>query len=126
MTEGAPMPIGPYSQAIDIGSLVFCAGQVGLDPVTGEMVEGVAAQAERAMRNLGAVLAAGGLEFDDVVKTTIFLADFGDFGTVNGIYGAYFTGAPPARSTVAVKTLPKGGLVEIEVIAARSAGPSNG
>lgn len=119
-TSGAPAAIGPYSQGIASGDLVFCSGQLGLDPATGEMVEGgVEAQAERALRNLSAVLDAAGLTFDDVVKTTIFLADIGDFATVNGVYGAFMPDPAPARSTFAVGSLPKGGLVEIEAIARR-------
>lgn len=118
-TAGAPGAIGPYSQAIDTGDLVFCAGQLGLDPATGELVEGVEAQADRAMRNVAAVLDAAGLTAADIVKTTIFLADMGDFAAVNVVYGRYVTDPPPARSTVAVAALPKGGRVEIEAIARR-------
>ncbi len=118
-TDHAPGAIGPYSQAIASDGLVFCAGQVGFDPATGILVEGgVAAQAERALRNLVAVLAAAGLTFDDVVKTTIFLADMADFGAVNEVYGRFVGDPPPARSTVAVAALPRGALVEIEAIAA--------
>jgi 2-iminobutanoate/2-iminopropanoate deaminase len=119
-TTGAPGAIGPYSQAIAIDGLLFCSGQLGLDPATGELVEGVEAQADRALRNLTAVLDAAGLTWADVVKTTIFLADMGDFAAVNGVYGGYMPDPPPARSTVAVKTLPKNGLVEIEAIARRA------
>jgi 2-iminobutanoate/2-iminopropanoate deaminase len=119
-TTGAPAAIGPYSQGIGADGLVFCSGQLGLDPATGTLVEGVEAQADRALRNLGAVLDAAGLTWADVLKTTIFLADMDDFGTVNAVYGTYMPDPPPARSTVAVKTLPKGGLVEIEAIARRS------
>ena len=119
-TEGAPAPVGPYSQAIDTGDMVFLAGQVGLDPTTGELVGGgVAAQAERALRNLGAVLDASGLTYADVAKTTVFLVDIGDFAAVNEVYGRYFVDAPPARSTFAVAALPKGARVEIEAIAVR-------
>jgi 2-iminobutanoate/2-iminopropanoate deaminase len=118
-TASAPGAIGPYSQAIDTGDLVFCAGQLGLDPGTGELVEGVEAQAERAMRNLAAVLDAAGLTAADIVKTTIFLADMGDFAAVNAVYGRYVTDPPPARSTVGVAALPKGGRVEIEAVARR-------
>jgi 2-iminobutanoate/2-iminopropanoate deaminase len=118
-TNGAPDPVGPYSQAIRSGDLVFCSGQVGLDPATGELVDGVEAQAERALRNLAAVLDAAGLTFDDVVKTTIFLADVADFGAVNAIYGRFMPDPPPARSTVGVGGLPKGALVEIEATAHR-------
>ena len=121
-TGGAPAAIGPYSQAIRSGDLVFCSGQIGLDPATGELVEGVEAQAERALRNLAAVLDAAGLGFADVVKTTIFLADIGDFAAVNAVYAKFMPDPPPARSTVAVAALPKGGLVEIEAIARRAPG----
>jgi len=118
-TNGAPAPVGPYSQAIRSGDLVFCSGQVGLDPLTGELVEGLEAQAERAIRNLQAVLDASGLGFDDVVKTTIFLADISDFAAVNAIYARFMPEPPPARSTIGVGGLPKGALVEIEAIAHR-------
>ncbi|HLF69971.1 MAG TPA: RidA family protein [Actinomycetota bacterium] len=117
-TAGAPEAIGPYSQAIRAGELLFCSGQVGLDPVTGELVEGgVAAQAERALLNLGAVLDAAGGNFNDVVKTTVFLTDIADFVEMNEIYARYFGIKPPARSTVAVRALPKGAVFEIEAIA---------
>jgi len=119
-TSGAPAAIGPYSQGIASGDLVFCSGQLGLDPATGDMVDGgVEAQAERALRNLAAVLDAAGCAWADVVKTTMFLADIGDFGTVNGVYAGFMPDPPPARSTFAVGALPKGGLVEIEAIARR-------
>ena len=118
-TTGAPAAIGPYSQAIAAGDLVMCSGQLGLDPATGELVEGVEAQADRALRNLAAVLDAAGLTMADVVKTTIFLADMADFATVNAVYGRFVTDPPPARSTVEVAALPKGGRVEIEAIARR-------
>jgi 2-iminobutanoate/2-iminopropanoate deaminase len=116
-TPEAPAAIGPYSQAVRTGDFVFTSGQLGLDPATGVLREGVAAQAEQAMRNLEAVLAAAGASLADVVKTTIFLADMGDFQVVNGVYGMRFQDAPPARSTVQVAALPRGGLVEIEMIA---------
>lgn len=119
-TASAPAAIGPYSQAISSGDLLFCSGQLGLDPATGEFVEGgVGAQAERALRNLGAVLDAAGLTFANVVKTTIFLADIGDFAAVNSVYATFMPDPAPARSTFAVGALPKGGLVEIEAIARR-------
>ena len=118
-TAGAPAAIGPYSQAIAMDGLVFCSGQLGLDPATGVLAEGVEAQAERSMGNLVAVLAAAGLTMADVVKTTIFLVDMGDFAAVNAVYGRFMPDPPPARSTVAVAALPKGGLVEIEAIARR-------
>jgi 2-iminobutanoate/2-iminopropanoate deaminase len=118
-TGGAPAAIGPYSQGIRSGDMLFCSGQLGLDPVSGELAEGVEAQAERALRNLASVLDAGGLGFDDVVKTTIFLADIGDFAAVNEVYHRHMPDPPPARSTVQVAALPKGGLVEVEAIARR-------
>jgi len=118
-TGEAPAAIGPYSQGIDTGELVFCSGQLGLDPATGNLVDGVEAQAERSLRNLGAVLDAAGLGWADVVKTTIFLANIADFAAVNAVYGRFMADPPPARSTVGVASLPKGGLVEIEAIARR-------
>jgi 2-iminobutanoate/2-iminopropanoate deaminase len=118
-TNGAPAALGPYSQAIRSGDTVFCSGQIGLDPSTGELADGVEAQAERALKNLAAVLDAAGLGFDDVVKTTIFLADIGDFAAVNAVYGKHMPDPPPARSTIGVGALPKGALVEIELIARR-------
>jgi len=119
-SSGAPAAIGPYSQAIASDGTVFCSGQIGLDPTTGELVEGVEAQAERALRNLEAVLDAAGVTLTDVVKTTVFLADMGDFATVNAVYARFMPDPPPARSTVAVAGLPKGALVEIEAIARRA------
>ena len=120
-TTGAPAAIGPYSQGIDADGLVLCSGQLGLDPATGNLVEGgVEAQAERALKNLGAVLDAAGATFADVVKTTIFLVDIGDFSAVNAVYAAFMPEPPPARSTVGVAALPKGGLIEIEAIARRA------
>ena len=118
-TDKAPKAIGPYSQGVKAGGMVFCSGQIPLDPATGEMVGAgdVGAQTERVMQNLAAVLAAAGATFAAVVKTTIFLADLQDFATVNQIYGRYFPTAPPARATVQVAGLPKGALVEIEAIA---------
>lgn len=119
-TTGAPGAIGPYSQAIASDDLVFCSGQVGLDPTSGELVEGgVEAQAERALRNLGSVLDAAGCSFADVVKTTIFLADVNDFSVVNAVYARFMPDPPPARSTVGVGALPKGARIEIEAIARR-------
>jgi 2-iminobutanoate/2-iminopropanoate deaminase len=118
-TGGAPGAIGPYSQAIRSGDMVFCSGQLGLDPTSGELVEGVEAQADRALRNLQSVLDAAGLGFDDVVKTSIFLADIGDFAAVNAVYARFMPDPPPARSTFQVAALPKGGLIEIEAIARR-------
>ncbi len=118
-TDGAPAAIGPYSQAIVAGDMVFCSGQLGLDPATGELADGVAAQAERALANLGAVLEAAGCTYADVAKVTVFLADIADFPTLNTVYATFFGAPPPARSTFAVSALPKGGLVEIEAIAVR-------
>ncbi len=119
-TSGAPAALGPYSQAIVSGDLVFCAGQLGIDPATGEVADGVEAQADRAIRNLGAVLDAAGCSFADVVKTTIFLADINDFAAVNAIYARYMVDPAPARSTFAVGALPKGARIEIEAIARRN------
>ena len=119
-TSGAPAAAGAYSQAIAAGGMVFCAGQVGIDPATGSLVEGgVEAQTERALRNLGAVLDAAGLSFQDVVKTTCFLADIADFAAFNAVYARFFIDSPPARSTFQVAALPIGARVEIEAIAVR-------
>ncbi len=119
-TDGAPGAVGPYSQGIDAGDTVYCSGQVGLDPATGELVSGgVEAQTERALQNLGAVLAAAGLDYTNVVKTTCFLADIGDFAAFNGVYARFFREPPPARSTFAVVALPKGALAEVEAVARR-------
>ena len=116
-TNGAPGAIGPYSQGIRAGELVFTAGQVGADPASGTLADGVAAQADRALRNLAAVLDAAGSSLDRVVKTTIFLVDMADFATVNKVYASHFSTPYPARSTVTVKALPKDARVEIEAIA---------
>lgn len=117
-SDKAPAAIGPYSQAVQAGNMLFCSGQIALDPATGEMLQGdVVKQAERVMENIAAVLAAAGVGFDDVVKTTIFLVEMGDFAAVNEVYGRYFSSHKPARSTVAVKSLPRGALVEIETVA---------
>ena len=119
-TDHAPAAVGPYSQGFWAGELFYSAGQVALDPATGAMVgTEVGAQAERVMRNLRAVLDEAGLAFGDVVKTTIFLADMGDFAAVNEVYAKFFDPPYPARSTVAVGALPLGARVEIEVIARR-------
>lgn len=118
-TGDAPAAIGPYSQAIAADGLLFCSGQLGLDPATGDLLDGVEAQAERAMLNLRAVLDAAGVTFEDVAKSTIFLADMNDFAVVNAVYGRFMPDPPPARSTVQVAALPKGGRVEIELIARR-------
>jgi 2-iminobutanoate/2-iminopropanoate deaminase len=122
-TSGAPDAVGPYSQGIAVDGFVFCSGQIGLEPATGELVEGgVEAQADRALRNLAAVLDAAGASMADVVKTTLFLADIGDFTAVNTVYARHFPDPPPARSTFAVGALPKGARVEVEAIA-RHPGP---
>ncbi len=116
-TNKAPAAIGPYSQAIKVGDMVFTSGQIPLDPATGTMVDGgVVEQAEQIMQNLSAVLEAAGSGFEYAIKTTCFLADMNDFAAFNEVYGKYFV-SKPARSCVAVKTLPKGALAEVEVIA---------
>ena len=118
-TNDAPAAIGPYSQAIQVGGLLFCSGQIALDPVSGEAVAGgVREQAEQVMKNIAALLSAAGIGFVDVVKSTIFLVDMNDFAVVNEVYGGCFPGHKPARSTVAVQGLPRGVLLEIEIIAA--------
>lgn len=119
-TDAAPAAIGPYSQAIRVGGFVFTAGQVGAEPSDGALADGVAAQADRALRNLAAVLAEAGSSFDRVVKTTIFLTDMDDFQAVNEVYARHLAPPFPARSTIAVKALPKGALVEVEMIAVAS------
>ena len=116
-TNAAPAAIGPYSQAIRTDVMVYSAGQVGADPSTGVLHDGVAAQTEQALRNLAVVLEAAGTGLERVVKTTIFLVDMGDFAAVNEVYARHFTPPYPARSTIAVLALPKGAQVEIEVIA---------
>ena len=117
-TNLAPAALGPYSQAIKTETLLFCSGQLGLDPASGNLVEGgVKEQAQQSLANLRAVLEAGGSSMARVIKTVIFLADMADFATVNAVYAQEFSAAPPARSTVQVAALPKGGLVEIEMIA---------
>ena len=120
-TSEAPAAIGPYSQAIVSGNMIFCSGQIPLDPKTGQIVEGdIEVQTRRVLDNLAAVLAAAGAGWSNVVKTTIFLADLKDFATVNGVYAERFGGAaPPARSTVQAAALPRGARVEIEAIAVR-------
>ncbi len=123
-TAAAPKAIGPYSQAVflesPIGRILFCSGQIALDPVTGELSGGdVAAQTERVMANVEAVLTAAGMTFADVVKTTVFLADVADFQKMNEVYGKRFGSFPPARSTIQAAALPRGARVEIEVVAAR-------
>ncbi len=116
-TDKAPAAIGPYSQGIVTGNLLFSSGQIAINPENGEIeAEGIVAQAEQVMKNIGAILAEAGTDYDRVVKTTCFLADMNDFATFNEVYGKYFT-EKPARSCVAVKTLPKNVLCEVEVIA---------
>jgi 2-iminobutanoate/2-iminopropanoate deaminase len=120
-TPQAPAAIGPYSQAIQSGDLVFLSGQVPIDPATGELVTGdIAVQTERVLDNLAAVLSAAGCGFGDVVKTTIYLVDLGDFQVVNQTYAKRFSAAPPARATVQVSALPKGARVEIDAIARKA------
>ena len=117
-TNQAPGAIGPYSQAVRSGSFLFCSGQIPLDPKSGQIVPSdIAGQTRRVLDNIGAVLRAEGLTFDNVVKTTFFLTDLGDFQTVNEIYSSYFKQGPPARSTVQVSALPQGARIEIEAIA---------
>ena len=117
-TDRAPKAIGPYSQAIKAGSLLFCSGQIPLDPATGAMVEGdIAAQTRQVFANIAAILQAAGTSFDRVVKTTVFLADMNDFAAMNEVYATYFTSPAPARSTVAAAGLPKNARIEIEVVA---------
>lgn len=119
VTDKAPAALGPYVQAVDTGSTVYCSGQLGLDPATGALAEGAAAQTRQSLANLRAVLAEAGLTLADVVKTTVFVQDLGDFGTVNEVYAEAFGQTVPARSCVQVAALPKGALVEIECIAVR-------
>lgn len=118
-SDKAPAAIGPYSQAIKAGGFVFCSGQIPLNPLTGEVIDGgIREQAEQVMQNISAMLDAIGTDFNQVIKTTIFLIEMGDFGVVNEIYGRFFTTHKPARSTVAVASLPRGVRLEIEVIVA--------
>ena len=122
-TQDAPAAVGPYSQAVRAGSMIFTAGQIPLDPRTGQLVTGdISVQTRRVLDNLGAILRAEGLTFDHIVKTTIFLTNLGDFQAVNETYASYFQGTPPARSTVQVSALPKGADVEIEAIAVAEGG----
>lgn len=118
-TDKAPGAIGSYSQAIDAGAFVFISGQIPVDPATGNIPEGITAQTTQSLANVRAILAEAGLTVANVVKTTVFLADMADFGPMNEVYASVFTAPFPARSAVAVKTLPKNVLVEIEVIATR-------
>lgn len=119
--EGAPAAIGPYSQAVQVGDVVYLAGQIGMDPETGSLVDGgIEAQTKQALDNLGAVLNEAGMDYDNVVRATVFLADLGDFATMNAVYKEYFkSDHPPARSTVQVAAIPRGALVEIDFIAVR-------
>ena len=117
-TTNAPAAIGPYSQGYEVNGLVYTSGQIPVDPATGNVPEGIAAQAEQSCKNVGAVLEAGGVSFNQVFKTTCFLADMGDFAAFNEVYARYFV-SKPARSCVAVKDLPKGVLCEIEAVAAK-------
>ena len=118
-TVNAPAAIGPYSQAIAAGDFVYLSGQLGVDPATGNLENGVEAQAERAISNMKAILAEAGLDISRVIKTTVFLKDMGDFAAVNAIYAKHFQQPYPARSCVQVAELPKGGLVEIEAVCVR-------
>lgn len=120
LTKDAPDPVGPYSQAIQMGDFLFCSGQIAIDPKTNQVLQGdVKIQTEQIMKNIAAVLKAADLKFENVFKTTIFLTNMNDFAAVNEIYGRHFSSQPPARSTVAVSGLPKGVQVEIEVVAHR-------
>lgn len=122
-SDGAPRAIGPYSQAIAVGDWVYTAGMLGLDPATGELVDGgVREQARRALESMKAVLAAAGCTMQDVVKATIYVVDLGDYKTVNELWAEYFAERPPARSAVQVSALPRGGLIEFDVVAHRSTG----
>ncbi|MEK2645297.1 RidA family protein [Bdellovibrio sp. BCCA] len=119
-TDNAPKAVGPYSQAVQMGDFLFCSGQISIDPKTNEVFTGdIKTQTEMVMRNIDAVLSAAGMNFSNIVKTTIFITNMSDFVTVNEVYAKAFKDAPPARSTVAVAGLPKGVNVEIEVIAHR-------
>lgn len=115
-TKNAPAAIGPYSQGFEVNGIIYTSGQIPVDPATGAIPEGIAAQAEQSCKNVGAILEAGGSSFEKVFKTTCFLADMGDFAAFNEVYARFFTGRP-ARSCVAVRTLPKGVLCEIEAVA---------
>jgi 2-iminobutanoate/2-iminopropanoate deaminase len=119
-TEKAPAAIGPYSQAVCVGEMVFLSGQLAIDPASGNLVEGgIEAQTEQALKNIEAILAEAGLTMDNVIKTTVFLADINDFTAMNEVYAKHFNGDYPARSAVQAAALPKGGLVEIECICSR-------
>jgi 2-iminobutanoate/2-iminopropanoate deaminase len=119
-TDHAPKAVGPYSQAVESGGVLYVSGQIPIDPATGNLVEGcVACQTEQVLKNVGAILSAAGYSFADVVKTTVLLADIADFAVVNEVYARYYTSQQPARSTFAVAGLPKGARVEIETIAVK-------
>jgi 2-iminobutanoate/2-iminopropanoate deaminase len=125
-TSEAPAAVGPYSQAVRVGSTIYCAGQIPLDPKSGQIVPGdIGTQTRRVLDNIAAVLRSEGVSLENVAKTTIFLTDLSDFQTVNEIYGSYFKNQPPARSTVQVSALPKGANVEIEAIAVADNGESS-
>lgn len=117
--KNAPAAVGPYSHAVLAGNALYTSGQLGLNPVSGELADGVEAQAKQALENLKAVLETVGMDFQDVVKTTVFLSDMGDFAAINAIYAQYFPGDAPARSCVQVAALPKGAAFEIEAVAVR-------
>lgn len=118
-TNNAPAAVGPYSQAVELGNLVFASGQIALDPATGKLAEGIEAQAHQALKNAQAVIAASGAKWENVVKTTVFITNVDDFAKVNEIYATYFKQPYPARSCVEISRLPKGALIEVEVIAAK-------
>ncbi|MGI6177018.1 MAG: RidA family protein [Eubacterium sp.] len=119
IADKAPAAVGPYVHAVQSGNALYVSGQLGLDPVSGQLPAGIEAQAEQSLKNLGEVLTAAGYDYEDVVKTTVFLTDLSNFGIVNEIYARFFGASKPARSCVEVSKLPKDGLVEIECVAAR-------
>ena len=120
-TAGAPKPVGPYSQAVAAGGMIYCSGQIPLHPENGTIPEGIEAQTRQVLRNLDAVLKAGGSDLGGVVKTTVFLKDMNDFAAMNAVYAEFFPAQPPARSAIQAVRLPKDVLVEIEAVAARNA-----
>ena len=119
-TSNAPQAIGPYSQAVEANGFVFVSGQIPINPANGQIPEGIEAQTEQVLRNIGAILEAAGLTYANVVKTTVLLQSIADFATMNGIYAKYFTADGPARAAFEVSALPKGALIEVEVIAAKN------
>ena len=124
LTQDAPSPIGPYSQAIQFGESLYLSGQIGLDPVTGSLVDGgVVAEANQALKNLGAILAAAGMDYEDAVMATIFLVNMNDYSAVNDLYATYFTAEPPARQVIAVSSLPRNAMVEISLVVMKGATP---